>query len=356
MHIALGYCFFAHALGVHFEQALRDLGHRVTYVGLPHPDRPGYGSEVALTEIITRLSPQPDMYVWIDPAAHYFPLGIEDLPIPTACYLVDVHLGTWRQHAARFFDATFVAQKSYLTTYRQVLGHDQVHWLPLAAATEIYRPMDLPRIYDIAFVGSMTRAHRKTARARRLQLLAQRFSINDVTRGYTPTEASRIYNQARLVFNTSINGDVNMRVFEGTACGALVLNDSAANGLDELFDIGRELALYEDDADLLDKVAHYLENDAERERVAMAGQTRTLGQHTVRHRAAQIVEVVASPGFKQRAPLRTASQHERLEARLAVYTHLHMLDAIADATRAAGYRPLHRAWKMLPCLARRIVL
>jgi glycosyltransferase involved in cell wall biosynthesis len=355
MHIALGYCYFAHALGVHFEQALRDLGHRVTYVGLPHAERPGYGSEVSLTEIFTRLSPPPEVYLWIDPAGRYFPAGIEELPVPTVCYLVDVHLGTWRPHVARFFDAVFIAQRNYLELYRQAVRHHQLAWLPLAAA-DVFQPMDLPRIYDVAFVGSMTRAHRQTARARRLELLARHFSTNDFARGYTPAEASRIYNQARLVFNASINGDVNMRVFEGAACGALVLNDSSTNGLAELFDIGQELVLYEDDADLLEKAAHYLTHAAERERAAAAGQARAQRQHTYRHRAAQIMDVVTAPEFKRLAPLRTASPGARLEARLEVYTHLHMLDAIADATRTAGYHPLRRAWKILPCLARRILL
>ncbi len=355
MHIVLGYYYFPHSLGLHFESAFQTLGYTISYVGLPWKDRAGYDQSVPLGDLLSGISPRPDLYLWLDSGGKYFPVGIEDLPIPTACYLVDVHLGTWRQQAARFFDAVFVAQKNELPIYRQALGHDQVYWLPLAAA-DVFRPMELPRIYDIAFVGSMTAAHRKTPRGRRLELLAQHFSTNDFARSYTPAEASRIYNQARLAFNVSIHGDVNLRVFEGTACGALVLNDSAANGLAELFEIGRELVLYQDDADLFDKVAYYLAHDTEREQMAQAGQARTLGQHTIQHRAARIVEAVSAPSFKQQAPLRNASQHQRLEARLDVYTHLHMLDAIADATRAAGYHPARRVWKMLPCLARRVLL
>jgi hypothetical protein len=355
MHIALGYYYFPHSLGVHFESALHALGHTFTYVGLPWPDRAGYDQSVALPELLNQLSPRPDLFLWLDSGGKYFPPGIEDLPIPTACYLVDVHLGNWRQQAARFFDAVFIAQRGQLAAYRQTLQHDQVYWLPLAAA-DVFRPLNLPRIYDIAFVGSMTAAHRQTARARRLQLLAERFSTNDFRRGYTPAEASQIYNQARLVFNVSINGDVNMRVFEGTACGALLLNDSAANGLNELFDVERELVVYADDADLLDKAAYYLAHDTEREQLAAAGQARALRQHTYQQRVTRIIEAVTAPTFRSLASLRAASSHERLEARLEVYTHLHMLDAVADATRAAGYHPLRRAWKLLPCLARRILL
>jgi hypothetical protein len=355
MHIALGYYYFPHSLGLHFESALQALGHTFSYVGLPWRNRAGYDYSVPLGDLLNELSPRPDLYLWLDSGGKYFPPGIEDLPIPTACYLVDVHLGTWRRQAARFFDAVFVAQNSQLAAYQHELRHEQVYWLPLAAA-DVFRPLNLPRLYDIGFVGSMTTAHRRTPRARRLQLLAERFSTNDLTRGYTPAEASQIYNQARLVFNVSVNGDVNMRVFEGTACGALLLNDSAANGLDELFDVDHELAVYADDADLLEKAAYYLAHDAEREQLAAAGQARTLGQHTFQQRATRIGEVITSPEFKQCAPLRAAARQERLDARLEVYTHLHMLDAIADATRSAGYPPMRRAWKILPCLARCILL
>jgi hypothetical protein len=355
MHIALGYYYFPHTLGVHFEGALQALGHTFSYVGLPWRDRAGFDHSVPLGDLLNELTPLPDLYLWLDSGGKYFPTGIEDLPIPTACYLVDVHLGAWRQQVARFFDVVFIAQRSQLAVYHQTLQHDQVYWLPLAAAN-VFRPLNLPRIYDIAFVGSMTAAHRKTARARRLQLLAERFSTNDFGRSYTPAEASQIYNQARLVLNVSINGDVNMRVFEGTACGALLLNDSTINGLDELFDVDHELAVYTDDADLLEKAAYYLTHDTEREQLAAAGQARTLGQHTYQQRVTQIIEAITAPTFRLLASMRAASPHDRLEARLEVYTHLHMLDAVADATRAAGYHPLQRAWKMLPCLARQILL
>jgi hypothetical protein len=355
MHIAIGYRWFPTALGYHFERALRDLGHTVTYVGLPCADRPGYDSNVPLPELLAQL-PQPvDLYLWIDPAGRYFPRGIEDAPVPTACYLVDVHIGQWRQQAARFFDAVFVAQKDYLSTYQAAAGHAQVHWLPLAAAPDVHRDWNLERIYDVGFVGNLALAHRKTARARRLKLIGERYKTNDLYGSYTPEEVGRVYSQSRIVFNTSIAGDVTMRVFEGTACGALLLTDVVANALDELFDVGRELVAYDADADLLAKIDYYLAHADERVAIARAGQQRTLAQHTYAHRAQSILDVIRAGSFRQLAPLRQASQQDRLAVRTNVYTHLHMLDAILDATRDAGCNPFRRAWAALPCLARRLL-
>jgi hypothetical protein len=356
MHIALGYRWFETSAGYHLERALRASGHTVTYVGLPAAPRSGYDQRVALPDILAALAQPVDLFLWIDPAGGYFPPGIEALPIPSACYLIDVHLGHWREQAARFFDAVFIAQHDYVDRFKQAVGHDQVYWLPLAAAPDVHRQLDRPRTLDVGFVGNLALAHQKTARARRLQLLALRFATNDFYRQYTPAEVGEVYSQAKIVFNTSIAGDVTMRIFEGTACGALVLTDSIANGLDQLFEIGKEIVVYQDDADLLDKLAYYLAHDDERERIALAGQRRTLQQHLYTHRVQQILETCTTSAFQHRAPLRQADQATRVKARLDVYTHLHMLDAIFDVTRAAGYHPIHRAWAALPCLARRVLM
>ncbi len=104
MHVAIGYNWFATAAGYHIERAFAALGHAVTYVGLGTAGRPGYAEGAPLNAILALAPQMPDFYLWIDPAGRYFPPGIEELPIPTACYLIDVHLGTWREQVAKFFD------------------------------------------------------------------------------------------------------------------------------------------------------------------------------------------------------------------------------------------------------------
>jgi len=354
-HIALGYRWYPASVAYHFERAFHQLGHTVTYVGLPAGQRAGYDSSIPVTEILSALRPSPDLFLWIDPAGRYFPRDIEKAPIPTACYLVDVHLGQWRKQAARFFDAVFIAQRDYLDQYRQIVGHSQVYWLPLAAAPDVHRDWQIERCFEVGFVGNLAPAHRRTARARRLSLLAARFKTNDFYRSYDPMEVGRVYSQSRVVVNTSIAGDVTMRVFEGAACGALVMTDCVANGLDSLFEIGRELVTYADDSDMLKKTAYYLTHEEERLRIALAGQQRALAQHTYAHRAQAILDVVASPAFTLAAPARRATPAEVWQSRQIVYTHLHMLDELLDGARAAGLSRLRRALISLPCLARKLL-
>lgn len=355
MRIAIGYSWFPHSLGFHLERAIASLGHEPIYVGLPEPRRPGYDSGVPLPALIEALAPRPDLYLWVDPAGRYFPPGIEDLPIPTACYLVDVHIGAWRKRAARCFDAVLVAQKDFVPAYREAVGHGQVYWLPLAAAPDVHRDHHLPRDLEVGFVGSVARAHRRvSSRLRRLNLARAHFRTNDVFASAAPEDVGRIYSRSKVVLNSSIAGDVTMRVFEGTACGALVLTDSVANGLEDLFHVGDEVVVYRDDADMLAQIRRYLADDAARERIARAGQARTLAEHTYAHRVARVIEVVTAPGFARAAPMRSASARERFANRRLVYTALHMLDALFDDARSMRINPPLSLAYSLPALARRL--
>lgn len=356
MHIAVGYRWFPTAAAYHMERALQGLGHTVTYVGLGEAGRPGFSGAVPIDQILAQLPHPPDLYLWIDPAGPYFPPAIEQLSIPTACYLIDVHLGHWRRAASRFFDAVFVAQRDYVETLQLAAGHSQVYWLPLAAATDVHFDHTLTRVYEVGFVGNIARAHQGTARASLLKLLAERFKTNDFYRHYTPQEVGEVYSQSQVVVNSSISGDVTMRIFEASACGALVLTDAIANGLEQLFVPGEEIVVYRGEADLLNKVRHYLDHPDERARVAQAGKARTLAEHTYAHRAQQIVDIVGAATFQRAAPMRTASTHERSAARRTVYTHLHMVDAHFDLDRALGAAAAARLWHALPAIIRRALI
>jgi hypothetical protein len=356
MHMAVGYSFYSAALGFHVERALKALGHRVTYVGLPTEERAGFDSSVNLRDLISHMPDKPDFFLWTDPAGPYFPPGIESLPVPTACYLIDVHLGKWRTQAARFFDAVFLAQKDYVTRYRDATGHSQVEWLPLAYAPDVHSDLHLERTYDVGFVGNIAVAHGNTPRARRLKMIAERFHTNDFYRPYLPEEVGQTYSMSKIVFNASIAGDVNMRVFEGTAAGALVLTDSTANGLRDLFDADREIAVYSDDSDLLRKIEYFLYHEEERDLIACAGRERARSGHTYLHRAQVILDRLTDPSFRMCAPMRSASDDERYRARLTVYTHLHMTDSILGAAREKGKKAVGRLIDVFPALLRRLVI
>jgi spore maturation protein CgeB len=105
----------------------------------------------------------------------------------------------------------------------------------------------------------------------------------------------RVLANARIVVNRHI--DVaegyanNMRLYEATGVGAVVVTERAPN-LSDLFEDGSEIATYGEAEELESKVAHLLQHDDERLRIAGAGQTRTLSTHSYRLRMAELVRIL----------------------------------------------------------------
>ena len=75
----------------------------------------------------------------------------------------------------------------------------------------------------------------------------------------------------------------NMRLFEATGCGALLLTDHRDN-LDELFRVGEEVVAYRSSEECVALTKYFLAHEAEAAAIARAGQARTLREHTYERR------------------------------------------------------------------------
>jgi len=71
----------------------------------------------------------------------------------------------------------------------------------------------------------------------------------------------------------------NMRLFEATGAGACLVTDRASN-LDTMFETGREVLVYGSKHELLQVIRDALSNRKRTEKIARAGQLRTLRDHT----------------------------------------------------------------------------
>ena len=83
----------------------------------------------------------------------------------------------------------------------------------------------------------------------------------------------------------------NMRLFETTGVGACLVTDWKEN-LHEFFEPDKEVVIYNNADECVEKVKWLLEHPKEREETAKAGQLRTLKEHTFTHRAAQLDEII----------------------------------------------------------------
>ena len=153
------------------------------------------------------------------------------------------------------------------------------------------------RIYDTTFIGSFTPYHRRGTKV--LEEVARNIPIHvwgqgieflspfSPLRKYYHGEAwgldmNRILAQSKIVINRHIsvseNNANNMRLYEATGMGAMLITDSKKN-LGELFEIGKEVVEYSKAEDLVKKINYYLNNDKKRFKIARAGQKRTIADY-----------------------------------------------------------------------------
>ena len=88
--------------------------------------------------------------------------------------------------------------------------------------------------------------------------------------------------KSKISFNRHINvaenNANNMRLFEATGMGSLLLTDAKEN-LHKLFKIDQEIVTYSCKEEALEKVEYFKESDMASQ-IAAAGQKRTLKEHT----------------------------------------------------------------------------
>ena len=177
------------------------------------------------------------------------------------------------------------ALKVGFTGRTRAAGIESAVWLPLACDPDVHRKHDVPKPYDISFVGRRCPGPRDEL----LELIRRQIADHFIGQAFFD-DMARIYSASRIVFNRSIGNDVNMRVFEALSCGSLlVTNDLADNGQAELFQDGTHLATYRDAGEMLEKVHHYLKHADRREEIAAAGRAEALARHTYRHRMQRLL-------------------------------------------------------------------
>lgn len=105
----------------------------------------------------------------------------------------------------------------------------------------------------------------------------------------------RVLAESRITVNVHIdvaeNFANNMRLYEATGCGALLVTDYKDN-LHELYAPGTEVIAYRSPGEAVELIRHFLEHPDEAAALARAGQTRTLRDHTYRHRMEELAVIL----------------------------------------------------------------
>ena len=100
--------------------------------------------------------------------------------------------------------------------------------------------------------------------------------------GLNAKEHTEFLNTGLMIIQNSRWKEVTRRLFEGMACGKMILTDRLPDEakLNELFIEGEEIVLYNDMFDCIEKINYYNENEQERERIAFNGMQKVLNNYT----------------------------------------------------------------------------
>lgn len=110
-------------------------------------------------------------------------------------------------------------------------------------------------------------------------------------------ELMQLIAESRIVLNAHVDSADglagNIRMFEATAMGALLVTDACRN-LSEIFEPEREVVTYSNTAEAVEKLRYYLQHPEERETIARAGQERTLRCYNSSIRAREVLQIFSS--------------------------------------------------------------
>ena len=274
----------------HIIQALRKTGHHV----LVCSTQPGTevdclcGDSVRARPILERMQFAPEVLLCIEASADLVPRDVAELGIPTIWYGMDAHLHL-NKHAAlaRVFDVAFLCHKYCVEELRR-RGLANVEWLPVAADLSLYEPGSHEKRFQVVFVGTLDpRLHPE--RVVLCETIRKSFAPVFIGQAFLK-DMARIYQSAHIVFNRSIRGDMNMRVFEALASGSLLVTDRLEDpSFAELFRDGEHLVTYRNEREMVERTRYYLDHPAEAEKIAANGCRLVRERHTYEHRAEAIV-------------------------------------------------------------------
>lgn len=178
---------------------------------------------------------------------------------------------------------------------------------------------NVPKDVDVSFVGGISRHHGKALPM--LEYLAEHTPMEFFGYGAGGLPASspirrkhrgevwgldmyRALARSRITLNRHINvaenNANNMRLYEATGVGTLLITDHKDN-LGELFEVGREVVSYTSPEDAAEKIRYYLAHPDEAAAIARAGQARTLREHTYRDRMVELNGILKNHLQKGRA-------------------------------------------------------
>ena len=208
------------------------------------------------------------------------------------CKLIAGQVGSLlTSYAADRYSVVFTSIVPYVDRFRE--AGVKAHYVPLAFEPRVLERMGpQERTRPFTFVGGLTSGHgrrKKVVLALKDSCKLELFVGNKWGIGMFKTLA-----QSYMTMNCNIDTEPdyigNMRIYEATGCGALLLTSDGIN-MPDIFE-DDEVLKYNTIEEAVDLASYYLEHREEGAEIAARGQKRTLAEHTYEKRMAIVAEVL----------------------------------------------------------------
>jgi glycosyltransferase involved in cell wall biosynthesis len=240
-----------------------------------------------IQKVLDRIPPgqRPDyVVVKADATGRNFPRNLAAFRGPKVLLVGDTHhMDRPIRNLIRYakdepFDAVIFDHTRHHARFFAEAGLRNLYWIPALDYGYVHRQLLASPRRPVTFVGQVGRFHPYRA-----------WVLEQVKASGIPLEALRgrleetadIYADSLITLNVSLNGDLNLRVFEALAAGGFLLTDElgADSGLDRLFEPGKHLDTWRTPGELAEKIRHYLSRPGEIRRIRELGQEELLRNH-----------------------------------------------------------------------------
>ena len=290
--------------------------------------------------------------VWADASGLNLPLNLDAFNCPKVLCVGDTQhlkapLKTMIGYAreARYDFIVSSHNRQHLHWFAEA-GFAKTAWLPGLKVRHTPRPFNTSRKPVIAFVGNATEYHAR--RTRLLEALARAGVPVHATRA--PREASAdIFASSLASFNASLNGDLNLRVFEILSSGGCLFTDrlSLESGLSLLLEESKEFIGYDAIEECVAQARFLLRYPKLALDIAQAGRRAFTERMLPEQRANQLLSWVFAEHLDElfRAPCPNRGEADAPFAmRLHVYETLQELHRVVEEPKILFWNGLSEAY------------
>lgn len=199
---------------------------------------------------------------------------------------------TWRfddfsSKTCNNFHFCVTTESSFIKKYKEI-GYDGVRYANWHSNPDAYSTVNCQKQSLLGFIGNLNGDRQKYL----THLAANGFSVSTI-KNASFEDMIHLYSSSLIGLNftkSASDGKRQMkaRIFEIPATKTMLLSEHV-DGIEEFFDLGKEIFVFNDEIELLDKISWASKNPEKAFEIAIAGHNRFLRDHTSQIRISKLL-------------------------------------------------------------------